>query len=87
MPHDPLTEMQEAISESSIKLPHARSLWPLIRSIRQYAEEQADLLSVAGVLLEGTVHLLRQVPHSERKKAVAAVMQLLSDRLTTLDMH
>ena len=87
MGQDVLKEMQQAICGSDIKLPDARSLRPLIRAIRQYAEEQTDPLSVAGVLLEGTVHLHRQAPRNERKEAVAAVMRLLADRLATLDMH
>ena len=82
-----LTDMQKAISGSDIRLPDNASLWPLIRNIRQCANEHPDPLSVAGALLEGTVHLLKEVPRNQRKEAIAAVKQLLVDRLATLEMH
>lgn len=82
-----LSDVQRAISGSDIRRPDDALLWPLIRSIRQCANEHPDPLSVAGVLLEGTVHLLREVPRNQRKEAIAAVKQLLVDRLATLDMH
>lgn len=82
-----LTDLQKAISRSDIKLSDKALLRPLIQGIRQCANEYRDPLSVAGVLLEGTVHLLREVPRNQRKEAIAAVVQLLVDRLATLDMH
>lgn len=88
MSHGLLDQIQEAIGDSDIALrPDEASLRLLARSIRQIADTATDPLLVAGVLLEGTVHLVRNVVAEQRKEAVVAVIQLLADRLTALDMH
>lgn len=88
MSHGLLNRMQEAIGGSDIALrPDEASLRLLAQSIRQMADTATDPLPVAGVLVEGTVHLLRNVATEKRQEAVVAVIQLLADRLTALDMH
>lgn len=83
-----LSKVQKAISGSEIALASDEaSLRLLSRSIRQMADTVADPLPVAGVLLEGVVHLLRKLPVEKRKEAAAAVIQLFADRLTALDMN
>lgn len=88
MSHGLLSRMQEAIGGSDIALrPDEASLQPLAQSTRQLADKVVDPLVVAGVLLEGIVHILRSVAVENRKEAVIAVIQLLADRLAALDMH